>query len=123
MEEKIKNLSKKLNYLLDLKSITIGQILKNKEKFDSPAVYAISKPNTKDVVYVGRTKNLTLRIVDHKNTDTKSDLRMMIKGKEGYPQDIVDYCVRYIKIENSRERMFFENFVIGVLEPKLNKEG
>jgi len=115
----------KLNKLLNSELIKLKDLLQNKDTFNFPAVYIFSKPNSKEVVYVGRTKTLYLweRIKDHKTINTKSDLNIMIKGKENYPQIVDEYMIRCLKIEDGRERMFFENFVIAILQPELNKHG
>ena len=114
---------KQLYKLLNSRIVKLGNILKVRNNFNFPAVYVISKPDSQIVIYAGRTKSLPLwrRIYDHKTiTGTTSDLNMMIKKKD-YSQKIEEYGVRYLKIEDTRERMFFESFIIAVLQPELNK--
>ena len=124
-ERRSKELMEKLQNLLDSHSTKLGDLLKNKENFDFPAVYVFYKPKSEEVVYVGRTKtkNINGRMKDHKGTNGSSDMNIMIKGRAGFPQEVEEYIIKFLRIENKRERMFFENFVISILKPELNKEG
>jgi len=125
IKEKNFRLMKRLQELLKPERIKLEELLKNKSKFDFPAVYVFSKPNSKRVIYAGRTKTIPFwkRMKHHKSINKGSDLNIMIKGKVGYPQKVGEYGVRYLKMKDSRERMFFENFIIGILQPELNKHG
>ena len=48
---------------------------------------------------------------DHRyTTGGGSDMNEMIKGRAGFPQEVEEYDIKFLKIENQRERMFFEHF-------------
>ena len=90
-------------------------------------VYAISTPDNDKIVYVGKTKTKSIpgRMYDHlmhKHLDTDSDLANMVLRREYLPQDYSSYLVRYVPLENSRDRMRFEMFTISILNPELNKD-
>lgn len=114
-----------LRDLLGSEIVRLDYLIKNKDNFNFPAVYIISKPHSKKVIYAGRTKTKYLweRIKHHKTINKNSDLNIMIKGRKGYPKKVGEYEVRYLKVKEKRKRMFFENFIIGILQPELNKEG
>ena len=92
-------------------------------RFDIEGVYIISTPDDKKIVYAGRTKTKTVtgRIRDHRSIDTQSDLKGMLRSNQSYPQEIDDYSVRCMEMEDSRERIFFEHFIISILKPVFNK--
>jgi len=46
----------------------------------------------------------------------------MVIKREKLPQNYSDYLVRYLPINESRDRMRFEMFAISVLDPALNKD-
>ncbi len=125
IEKKNIKLMRQLRNLLGSEIVKLDYLIKNKDSFNFPAVYVFSKPNFKKAIYVGRTKTLPLRrrMIDHKKTNGNSDLNMMIKGKASYSKKIGEYKLRYLKIEDSKERMFFESFAIALLQPELNKYG
>mgnify|MGYP000607173208 CR=1 FL=1 len=75
----------------------------------------------------GKTKTKTIqgRMYDHlkhKHGDTDSDLANMVLKRPYLPQDYLNYSVRYLPLEDSRDRMIFEMFTISILDPKLNKD-
>ena len=106
----------------------ISNIAKNKQIQDE-GVYVISKPKKiEDIVYVGKTRTLSIqrRMYDHlshKHGDTDSDLANMVIARSHLPQDYENYLVRFVALENPRDRMRFENFAISILDPELNKTG
>ncbi|RJP33543.1 MAG: hypothetical protein C4547_12215 [Phycisphaerales bacterium] len=50
-----------------------------------------------------------------------SCLRGMVREADNLPQDVGAYHIRYVLIEEDRERSYFEHFAIGCLAPMLNK--
>ena len=128
MKDEIKKWQDLLEELLVKKPEIISNIAKNKQIQDE-GVYVISKPKKiEDIVYVGKTRTLTIqrRMYDHlshKHGDTDSDLANMVIARSHLPQDYENYLVRFVALENPRDRMRFENFVISILDPELNKTG
>jgi len=45
----------------------------------------------------------------------------MVREADNLPQDVGAYHIRYVLIEEDRERSYFEHFAIGCLAPMLNK--
>lgn len=89
-----------------------------------PGVYAISTPDDSAVVYVGMTVSQVLadRLHDHYHLKGGSDLRGMLPVfSASHPQIRDEYRVRWLTIEELRQRILFESFVIGVLQPPFNK--
>ena len=128
MKDEIKKWQNLLEELLVKKPEIISNIAKNKQIQDE-GVYVISKPKKiEDIVYVGKTRTLSIqrRMYDHlshKHGDTDSDLANMVIARSHLPQDYENYFVRFVALENPRDRMRFENFVISILDPELNKTG
>ena len=128
MKDEIKKWQNLLEELLVKKPEIISNIAKNKQIQDE-GVYVISKPKKiEDIVYVGKTRTLSIqrRMYDHlshKHGDTTSDLANMVIARSHLPQDYKNYLVRFVALENPRDRMRFENFAISILDPELNKTG
>ncbi len=128
MKDEIKKWQNLLEELLVKKPEIISNIAKNKQIQDE-GVYVISKPKKiEDIVYVGKTRTLSIqrRMYDHlshKHGDTDSDLANMVIARSHLPQDYENYLVRFVALENPRDRMRFENFAISILDPELNKTG
>ena len=128
MKDEIKKWQNLLEELLVKKPEIISNIAKNKQIQDE-GVYVISKPKKiEDIVYVGKTRTLSIqrRMYDHlshKHGDTDSDLANMVIARSHLPQDYKNYLVRFVALENPRDRMRFENFAISILDPELNKTG
>ena len=128
MKDEIKKWQNLLEVLLAKKPEIISNIAKNKQIQDE-GVYVISKPKKiEDIVYVGKTRTLSIqrRMYDHlshKHGDTDSDLANMVIARSHLPQDYENYLVRFVALENPRDRMRFENFAISILDPELNKTG
>ena len=128
MKDEIKKWQNLLEELLVKKPEIISNIAKNKQIQDE-GVYVISKPKKiEEIVYVGKTRTLTIqrRMYDHlshKHGDTDSDLANMVIARSHLPQDYENYLVRFVALENPRDRMRFENFAISILDPELNKTG
>jgi len=126
MEEAIKKWQNLLEKLISKKPERISNLARNKDITDL-GVYAISTPDNDKIVYVGKTKIKSIpgRMYDHlmhKHLDTDSDLANMVIRREHLPQDYSSYLVRYVPLENSRDRMRFEMFTISILNPELNKD-
>ncbi len=128
MKDEIKKWQNLLEELLVKKPEIISNIARNKQIQDE-GVYVISKPKKiEDIVYVGKTRTLSIqrRMYDHlshKHGDTDSDLANMVIARSHLPQDYENYLVRFVALENPRDRMRFENFAISILDPELNKTG
>ena len=125
-KKEIKKWEEKLEELLSKKQELISNVAKNKN-IREKGVYAISRPDTNEIVYVGKTKTKTIqgRMYDHlkhKHGDTDSDLANMVLKRKHLPQDYPNYLVRYLPLEHSRDRMRFEMFTISILNPDLNKD-
>ncbi len=106
---------KKLTNATDYK---IKYIIKNHLSFS--AVYILIRPDTHKVVYAGETKNFSQRMSFHKSHSGDSQLNTKLKQHPSYPQQVEDYFVHYRKMDNERERTFFEDFVKSNLKPPLN---
>ena len=128
MKDEIKKWQNLLEELLVKKPEIISNIAKNKQIQDE-GVYVISKPKKiEDIVYVGKTRTLSIQRrmhdhLSHKHGDTDSDLANMVIARSHLPQDYENYLVRFVALENPRDRMRFENFAISILDPELNKTG
>jgi hypothetical protein len=121
--ERLKTYHIRLAELLGAPSHSVSEIVRSKDAHDQPGVYAISCPDDDMVVYVGMTKTKTVagRIADHRNSNTTSDLGGMLKRNLDLPQEIDDFRIRYVVVQDDRDRLFFEYFAIGCLAPALNK--
>lgn len=99
IEEYSTRISEFHDRLLDLLSgvpFTICDVLgKRPSRFNVEGVYIISTPDDREIVYAGKTctKLVLERIGDHRNIDTTSDLKGMLKLFADYPQEIDDYLV------------------------------
>ena len=123
-DARISEFREKLLQLLSVDARTIRNVLDKKPlQFNVEGVYIISTPDDRKIVYAGKTstKSIIARLRDHRNIDTTSDLKGMLKVFADYPQEIDDYLVRCVEIMHSRERTFFEYFVISILQPPFNK--
>lgn len=98
---------------------TLNYIAKNK-KFDFPAVYLIYSPNTHDLFYIGNTNSLKGRIEEHMFGIGNGNLCSKIKRRSGIPQNISDFKLKYIRIDDYRERQFSECMLLGTYTPMLN---
>jgi hypothetical protein len=113
-----------LERLLSSKALPLVTVVQNKPfEFNVEGVYVISTPDDSKVVYVGKTRKLTVigRMFDHRNTGTTSDLRGMLKLFSNYPQERDSYLIRCLEVENERNRALLEHFVISVIDPPFNK--
>ena len=121
---RVAQFQRKLFVLITSKPSTITQVLQEKpSRYEVEGVYVISTPDDKRIVYVGKTLTKTIigRIADHRNIDTKSDLKGMLKIFPDYPRQIDKYQVRCTEISDACERMLFEHFAISILGPPFNK--
>lgn len=120
----ISEFGEKLVKFLSLGARTIHNVLDKKPlQFNVEGVYIISTPDDEKIVYAGKTstKSIAERLRDHRNIDTTSDLKGMLKLFADYPQDIDNYLVRCVEVTDSRERTLFEHFAISILQPVFNK--
>jgi len=94
-------------------------------------VYLLFHPNYKEPIYVGQagrvgTKgHISMRMYDHYHTDSSNELNKMIEKLGIIRQEdkniFLGKCtVKYIEIENSKERDDVESFLIIYLQPILN---
>ena len=115
---------RKLEKALRSEPMRIGKIHADKpSSYEVPSVYFISRPKDKGIVYVGKTQSKTVlgRIKDHRSISTNSDMKGMLKNNPAMTQDVDEYFVRMIRLDDDKERGHFEHFAIGVLKPALNK--
>lgn len=89
-------------------------------RFDFPAVYLIYSPDKSKLCYIGTTNSLNGRIEEHMIGIGTDNLCNKIKRRSGMSQDIHDYKLKYIRINNYRDRRFSECMLLGVYEPPLN---
>lgn len=111
---------KRLEDLLNQEPVLISYIRANKTEFDFPAVYLIKSPKG-EIIYAGKTKTRSLyrRVDQHISEDHDCDLNRMLKTKDR--KKLGRYQLLYERTDNSRERGFFEYFVISVVKPKYNR--
>ena len=72
------------------------------------------------LLYIGQTNSLQSRMQEHLIGISRGNFCNKIKRRPNMSQKIEEYKVKYIKIENYRERCFFECELIGVYRPELN---
>ena len=87
--------------------------------FDFPAVYLIYNPS-KNVVYIGQTKTLYERANEHLKGNDRYAVSRKIKRFPKMSQKIEKYYIKYIRIDDYRERCFSECILLGVHQPILN---
>jgi len=117
------------HYLESIEGLLCSDIYKleqvcTKKVFDFPGVYLATSQDDCEIMYVGRTKRNT------KGDLTTIKARMQAhKGRgKGRTSDlrnkVGDECLRYntraVKVEDDRERLLLEHFLIGALMPKHN---
>lgn len=121
-EQVVTQMKSQLNQLLLSRSYTAREIASNLGLGDVPGVYILLTPDGSKIVYAGKTvmKTVAGRIKDHLNIGTSSDLKGMLGRFKDYPQDANSYLVRYLKIEDDRERGLIEHFLIAILNPPFN---
>ena len=119
----IKNQAQQLTCLLGSKQLLLVNVATNTTLAQVPGVYIILTSLDSQIVYAGKTNAqnyISRRMKDHRNGNSGSDLPIMIRKYPDLPQDVTEYDIKFIEIQDLRERCFFEQFVIGVLKPKLN---
>ena len=92
----------------------------NRMNFDFSAVYLIYDPKGNEVIYIGETNSLYSRITEHVKGLGRYSLVLKIKRRPEMSQKIEDYKIKYITVEDFRERKFSENLLLGIYKPKLN---
>lgn len=123
IDERLKTLAERLQALMSAQQYAITDVAKEKIATASVSgVYAISIRDGGAILYVGKNTKATVakRSFQHVNTQTKSDLKGMIKLYKDLPQNLNNYVIRWIEIEDARERHFFEAFAMGVIQPRMN---
>ena len=88
--------------------------------FDFSAVYLIYDPKGNEVIYIGETNSLYSRITEHVKGLGRYSLVLKIKRRPEMSQKIEDYKIKYITVEDFRERKFSENLLLGIYKPMLN---
>lgn len=102
------------------KAHKISYITSN-NRFDFPVVYLIYTPNSDSKpVYIGETNSFYSRMQEHLMGIGLYNIHNKIKRRSKLPQKIESYMVRYIRIDDTRERRFSECVLLGVYEPQLN---
>lgn len=123
MKRKYTNIDKdhknSLDNLLNSTKYTIKK-LSNGEAF--AGVYLISRPDNGTHAYVGETENMSQRMQSHVSNTRGSNLNQILKKRLSFPQDPLKYKVQYRRLANQKDRTYFENYVIAVLQPLLNKQ-
>lgn len=121
--ERVTRYRQRLDELLSAPLRSVSELLQTRQEHDRQGVYTIARPDTDEIVYVGRTKTKGIagRVSDHRSIDTTSDLRGMLRQNPQLPQQTDAYRVRYVVVQDPRDRLFFEYFAIACLAPTLNK--
>ena len=88
--------------------------------FDFSAVYLIYDPHGRDVIYIGETNSLYNRITEHVKGIGRYSLILKIRRRPELPQKISEYKIKYIVVDDFRERKFSENLLLGIYKPMLN---
>ncbi len=98
---------------------TLSHVAKN-DRFDFPAVYLIYSTNGNNLFYIGNTNSLKGRIEEHMIGIGTGCFCSKIKRRSELSQNIHNYKLKYIRIDDYRERHFSECLLLGVYEPPLN---
>ena len=112
-----------LHHLLSAQPYPITEVAKEQMSATFVSgVYAISQRDGNEILYVGRNVTATVakRAWQHVNTPGSSDLKSMIKLYTDLPSDLDNYTIRWVEIQDARDRHFFEAFAMSVLEPRMN---
>ena len=112
LEYESKKYATNLKYILESQSITMSDAIKLDKKIS--VVYVISDCNN-DIVYVGETYNFSARMKSHVYDD-----KGLAKKNKLRCDDVLNYNVKYYTINEYRERLFFECYVISITTPKYN---
>ncbi len=91
----------------------------NNENFDFGGVYLIYDPK-KQLQYIGRTNSLHKRCQEHLHGIATGNLSSKIKRRPKLSQKIEWYRVKYIAVNDYRERCFTECNLLSVYKPPLN---
>jgi len=115
----INELKDDMKKLLDSEIFNIVDIEKGSKYF--PGIYAIRRPDSNEIVYVGQTKaGISNRMHQHLHMNGGSDLQIILRDHPEYPQDKTMYRTHYLEIQDERKRLFVESFIISVLQPSFN---
>ena len=120
----IKKYGDKLAALLELPASLLVDVARNQPIASQvPGVYVILSPLDVRVVYAGKTNDqghICRRMQDHRSGNASRDLPVMLQHHQDLVQDIDQYQVKWIEIQDPRDRYYFEQFMTGVLRPILN---
>lgn len=98
------------------RSHKIGYISGN-PNFDFPAVYLVS--DSQSIIYVGETNSLYHRMGEHEHGIGTYSLLRKIR-KYGLSSDVARCRIKYIKVEDFRDRKFTEDLLKWMYKPVLN---
>jgi hypothetical protein len=113
-----------LHALAELQSRVIGDVLREwPDDAQFTSGYLVSTPDDGEIVYAGMSKDQVVanRFYDHIHNRNPSNLSGILPRFPTYPQAADTYRVRWVPVEDLRERRFFESFVIGVIRPPFNR--
>lgn len=89
-------------------------------RFDFPAVYLIYSSGGGHLFYIGNTNSLKSRTEEHMLGIGRGNFCNKIKRRPELSQNIGSYKIKYIRIDDYRERHFSECELLGVYRPPLN---
>jgi hypothetical protein len=122
-ETRIRELESSLKALLDTTPFRLGDLVKRGDGSACvPGVYVISEPEGGRIVYVGCTKwkQIRDRMIDHRRGTGSSDLCKMLACSPDQVEMLDRYMIRWLQIEDRKQRSRLEHFAIAVLDPFLN---
>lgn len=97
---------------------TLNYVAKN-TRFEFPAVYLIYSVDER-LLYIGNTNSLKNRMEEHLHGIGRNNFCSKIKRRPEMLQDIGKYKIKYIRVDDFRERNFNECCLLAVYEPSLN---
>ena len=112
------NYNKMRSIIEKTKFHTLNYVARN-NRFNFPAVYLIY--STDDLLlYIGNTNSLKSRMEEHLHGIGTNNFCSKIKRRSELSQDIGKYKLKYIRVDDFRERHFNECCLLAVYEPPLN---
>jgi len=96
---------------------------------EQPGVYAIHDKRVKDIIYIGRTRNLRRRLLgDHKRGNIRGSQfrkalgrKLSLKSEAEITNYILENCsFQFLKIKEFEEMVRLEHFATAVIAPVLN---
>ena len=123
MKRKYTDANKDHKNALDNLLKSVKHTIRNLSNGDAFAgVYLLSRPDNGMPVYAGETDNMSQRMQNHINNTSGSNLNQMLKKHPSFPQDPLKYKIQYRRLANKKDRTYFQDYVIAVLHPVLNKQ-